>query len=99
MKPGLMVHVCNPSTSKSRGRRIKVPGQPCLYREFEASLGYMRQYLRNENKNDAQHCSEGALKDGQNKASRNQERTCGPVEHSGKDVGYGLLGMGHSYQN
>jgi hypothetical protein len=59
MKPGLVSHVYNPSTSKGGSKRIRGSRSAlALYQEFKATLGYMRHSLRNRNKDETQNYSE-----------------------------------------
>lgn len=47
-KPGMVAHVCDPSTQevKGKGLKVSVSDHPGLDRELEASLGYMKSYFR-----------------------------------------------------
>lgn len=75
----------------------KVQGQPWLCRKFEASLGCMRYYLRNKTKTKTQNCSEPGGTDRINGVGI--KTGCVALEHRGKDVGCGLLGVGHPDQH
>lgn len=47
-KPGMVAHVCDPSTQevKAKGLKVSVSDHPGLDRELEANLGYMKSYFR-----------------------------------------------------
>jgi hypothetical protein len=41
-----MVHTCNPRSPEVEAERSQTQGYPLLHTELEASLGYMRLYLK-----------------------------------------------------
>ena len=51
-----MVHTCNPRSPEVEAERSQTQGYPLLHTELEASLGYMRLYLKKGNEN--QHVSQ-----------------------------------------
>lgn len=49
-KPGGVTQVCNSTTQNVETRGSRVQGHPLLHSELEASLGYMKPYLRKQRK-------------------------------------------------
>jgi hypothetical protein len=42
----VVVHACNPSTQKGEAEGYQVQGQPGLYSNFQASMGYKKKFLK-----------------------------------------------------
>jgi hypothetical protein len=54
LESSMVAHFCNPSSKEGSTERSELQGYPWLHSTSEASLDYLRHYLKNPNKNKVQ---------------------------------------------